>query len=113
MSAESAGSQRGQRSDHAQRLRLGHGQCASSRLTETASRRLAATVRGVQIRVICSQASSVAAEPGARSHAGYGQVSARLGFANPAVPSCGWAPALPVPPIFRRRVTGGGVVGHL
>ena len=47
---------------------------------------LAATVRGVQIRVICSQPSSVGAEPGARSHAGYGQVSARLGFAYPGRP---------------------------
>src|SRR5258707_13327249 len=47
---------------------------------------LAATVRGVQIRVICSQPSSVGAEPGARSHAGYGQVSVRLGFAYPGRP---------------------------
>jgi hypothetical protein len=47
---------------------------------------LAATVRGVQIRVICSQPSAACAEPGARSHAGYGQVSARLGFAYPGRP---------------------------
>ncbi len=40
----------------------------------------------MQIRVICSQPSSVGAEPGARSPAGYGQVSAGLGFAYPGHP---------------------------
>ena len=59
---------------------------ASNRRSGPASCRLATTVRGVQIGVICSRPSSVGREPDARSHAGYGQVSAGLGFAYPGRP---------------------------
>jgi len=76
-----------------------------------ASGRLAAAVRGVQIRVICARPLTCRNLTFADMRLRQVSAPARLRLSGPS-PSCGLPPALPVSSDLPARVTGGVVVGH-